>query len=262
MSFKIKDPNRHLALENPVFMSKTERAWLFAEEHRSAIIGGVLVFILVGAFLGGLLWYKQDQNRLAMTLQHEAAALYLDRPLDDLTLSKQNLEQAITMFQEVLQKYPTSPAAELAQYFLGNARVEQQDYAAAISAYQAYIQNYQKNPVLLGLVYQRLGSAYLLQDDRPKAMEAFTTVLEIPGSVNKDQVLFELAKMEEAANATEQALRYYKRLVDQFPFSPYAAEAGLQVKALEHQTSTPDQEEALEGPATDSKEGGQEDKKE
>lgn len=235
MSFKIKDPDRRLALENPIFMSKTERAWLFAEEHRSAIIGGTLALCLIAAGLGGLFWYQHDQNRQAMTLQLEAAALYLDRPLDDLEQSKQNLDKAITLFQQVLQQYPSSPSTDLAQYFIGNARVEQQDYPAAISTYQTYIQNHQPNPILLGLVYQRLGSAYLLNKDRSKAMEAFTTVLDMPGAANKDQVLFELAKMELAENSNDQALSYYKRLLEHYDFSPYAGEAALQVKALEPQ---------------------------
>ena len=251
MSFKIKDPDRHLAMENPVFMSKTERAWLFAEQHRSAIIVGTLLFCLIAALLGGLFWYQHDQNRQAMTLQHEAATLYLDRPLDDLKQSKQNIEKAITLFQQILEQYPTSPSAELAQYFLGNARMEQQDYAAAISAYQTYIQNHQKNPILLGLVYQRLGSAYLLNKDRAKAVEAFTTVLDLPDAANKDQVLFELAKLEEAGNSTAQALVYYKRILEQYPFSPYAGEAALQVKALEPQPAAEAAEKVSSGIAAE-----------
>ncbi len=233
MSFKIKDPDRRLATESPVFMSKTERAWLFAEQHRSSIIVGTVVLCLVAVLLGGLFWYQHEQDRQAMTLQHTAAALYLDRPLDDLDQSKQNLKKAITLFQQILEQYPTSPSAELAQYFLGNAYVEQQDYPAAISIYQSYIQNHQGNPILLGLFYQRLGSALLLNKDREKAIEAFTTVLDLPGAANRDQVLFELAKIEEAEHSKDAALSYYKRLLEQHPFSPYAGEAALQVKGLE-----------------------------
>jgi len=237
MSFKLKDPDRRSAMGNPEFMTKNEKAWLFAEQHRSALIVGIVLLCLVTGTLGGLLWYQNDQTRQAMTHQHEAAGLYLDRPLDDLEQSKQNLEKAIVLFEQVLQQYPTSPSAELAQYFLGNARVEQQDYATAISTYQTYTQNHQDNPILLGLVYQRLGSAYLLNKDRAKAIEAFTTVLDMADAANKDQVLFELAKMEEAQNSNDQALSYYKRLVQEYPRSPYAGEATLQVKALEPEPS-------------------------
>lgn len=240
MSFKLKDHDRRTALGNPEFMSKSEKAWLFAEQYRSAIIGGTLLLCLVAVLLGGLFWYQYDQTSQAMTLQHEAAALYLDRPLDDIEKSKQNLEKAIVLFEEVLHQYPSSSSAELAQYFLGNARVEQQDYAEAISTYKTYIQNHQGNPVLLGLVYQRLGSAYLLNKDRTKATEAFTTVLDVSGALNKDQVLFELAKMEEAQDSNDIALSYYKRLLQEYSSSPFAGEAALQVKALEPGPAPPE----------------------
>ena len=251
MSFKIKDPDRHLALENPVFMTKTERAWLFAEQHRGGIIAGMVLLVLVGILLGGVFWYQHNENLQALTLQHAATTMYLDRPLDDVALSAQNLEKAVALFQEVIQKYPSSPSAELAQYFLGNARVEQRDYSTAINTYNTFIQKHQSNPMLTGLVYQRLGAAHLLNQDRAKAIDAFTTVLGMPEAINQDQVLFELAKLEEAEEATDRALTYYKRLVDQFPHSPYAGEAALQVKALNPQPSAAAPEQGTQEPMTE-----------
>ena len=239
MAFKIKDRDRLLAAENPVFMSTSDRAWFFIEHHRAAIFWGLGLFLLVSFLLGGLVWHNYSQNQQAMALQHEATSLYLDRPLDEPDTSQQNLERAITLFQQILEQFPASPSAELAQYFLGNARVEQQQYPEAIQAYQFFIQNHRDNPILLGLVYQRLGSAYMLNNEKDNALEAFSKVLNMAGAINKDQVLFELAKLEETSNSPETALSYYKRLVDEFPFSPYAGEAALQVKALEPKPDSP-----------------------
>ena len=82
-------------------------------------------------------------------------------------------------------------------------------------------------------------------------MEAFTTVLDLPDAANKDQVLFELAKLEEAGNSTAQALVYYKRILEQYPFSPYAGEAALQVKALEPQPAAEAAEKVSSGIAAE-----------
>ena len=86
---------------------------------------------------------------------------------------------------------------------------------------------------MLGLVYQRLGYAYLLHGDRDQAVTAFLAVLDVPGALNKDHALFELGKMEEAQSRPEGALAHYQELMKSYPNSPLASEATVRIKALE-----------------------------
>jgi len=63
-------------------------------------------------------------------------------------------------------------------------------------------------------------------------MNALDTVLKNPHALNKDQVLFELAKLAEFAEKTDDAVKRYKQLIQEFPLSPFSTEANLRVTVL------------------------------
>jgi len=233
MSYKIRDINRPLSSDHPELLSRSERIWLFAEEHRSALIIGILLVCVMAVAIGAIFWLQHQNEEEALVLEHRAAQLYLDRSLDDPDQGTANLEEAITLYQQILGEFPGTSSAELSWYFLGNARTEQANFTAAIEAYENYISSFQNNPMLLGLVFQRLGSAYIFNGQRQKGLEAYTQVLNLPGALNTDQVMFELAKLEETENHTDQALTYYKQLQDQYPASPYINEAAMRIRVLE-----------------------------
>jgi tetratricopeptide (TPR) repeat protein len=101
---------------------------------------------------------------------------------------------------------------------------------------------------LLSLVYQRLGYAYLLKGNAEQAGNAFSAVLDMPNALNKDQVLFELGKLEESQSRPEGALARYQELMKTYPNSPFTGEAAVRTKALEVKKGP-------EGPAAGSPEG-------
>ena len=243
MSFRIRDTNRSFSSEHPELLSRSERIWLFAEQHRGAVISGVLLICVVMMAIGGIFWWQHQQEQEALALEHQAGQLYLDRSLDDPDKAKENLNKASALYEQILEKYPNTSSAELAWYFLGNARAESENYTGAIEAYEKYISSFQNNPVLLGLVFQRLGSAYILNGQRQKGMETYSQALNVTGALNKDQIIFEMAKLEEAENQTEQALTHFKQLQDEYPASPYVNEAIMRIRVLEPPKEIPEVKE-------------------
>ncbi len=260
MSYKIRDANRSLSPGHPELLSRSERMWLFAEQHRTAVIIGVLLICFAAIAIGGIFWFQHQQEQEALVLEHKASQLYLDRSLDDPDQAKNNLDKAITLYQQIVDEYPRTSSAEVAWYFLGNARTEQENYSEAIKAYENYVSSFQTNPTLLGLVYQRLGAAYILNGQRQKGLEAYNHALNVQGALNKDQVLFELAKLEEDADNTEQALTYYKRLQDQYPASPYVNEATMRIRLLESPSELPEDTPTEESSTTPDEETSMEEK--
>ncbi len=233
MSFKIKDPNRDIAAEVPQFMTRMERLWFFAETHRRAVIGGLLLLCLAPLAIGIIVWLEQEKEKMALELHAQAVQLYRDRPFDDPEKANDNLKRAISIYRQILEEFPRTSSAELALYFIGNALVDQKNYTGAIEAYQNYVVRFDHNGILLGLVYQRLGSTHLLNGDHENAVKAFSQVLATPDALNKDQVLFELAKLEEEESQPEKALAYYQELFERHPTSPFANEAAVRIKAFE-----------------------------
>ena len=80
---------------------------------------------------------------------------------------------------------------------------------------------------------QRLGSTYIITGNRKKGLEVYNEILTLPEALNEDQVLFEMAKLEESDNHSSQALIYYKQLQEQHPTSPYLREAAVRIRVLE-----------------------------
>jgi outer membrane protein assembly factor BamD (BamD/ComL family) len=254
MGYKIKDIGTKSSTAEPVpFLSGKERFLFFVEKNRAFVWGGIItVMVLVGVIIAWG-WLSQQKEEQAWELEGQAQQLYLDRPLDDVKKGQENIQQASSMFKEILEQYPGTASAEVSLFLLGNSLMEEKNYQEAIKVYTSFLEQFSHDPVFAGLVQQRLGLAYLLNGNREAALKAFEAVLANPHALNKDQVLFEMAKQAEADKKTAEAVEDYKKLVQDFPLSPFASEAALRVKELAPEEtsdpSTPEAEKAdsLEG---------------
>ena len=244
MGYKIKDNSNKSATAEPVVaLSSKEQFLFFVEEHRGLVWGGIL---LVVVFIGGLVtlnWLSHQKEEESWELEGKAQQIYLDRPLDNVEKGKNNIQQASGMFQDILEQYPGTPSAKVSLFLLGNSLMEVENYQGAIDAYTSLIQEHAQDHLLVGLVQQRLGLAYLLNGNREAAVSAFEAVLGNLQALNKDQVLFELAKLAESEEKTDDAVKRYKQLIKEFPLSPFSTEANLRVKVLAPE-ETPDSVEA------------------
>ena len=257
MSYKIRDISKRVAQEHPELLPRSERLWLFAEQHRGAVMIAVIVAGLAAIILGTLVWFQQSRDQEALGLEYQATQAYLDRSFEDIEATKRRLQKAVTVYRQIIEDYPRSPNAHMAWYFIGNALAEQRDYAGAIDAYNNFIKQTDTHPALLGLVYQRLGATYVADGNRKKGIDAYNHVLEVPEALNKDQVLFELAKLEEFDDRTSQALTLYQRVLDEHASSPYASEAKMRIKILEppkEESEAPPEEETQQEDSPQGKE--------
>ncbi|MGD9852440.1 MAG: tol-pal system YbgF family protein [Nitrospirales bacterium] len=233
MTYKIKDLTPKTAHEEAGnILSSKERFLFWVEENRGLVWGGILLTIVVIVAVVALSWLSQKQHEEAWEFQGKAQQIYLDRPLDDVKQWKKNMQSASTMFQEVQEKFSGTRGAEVSLFFLGNNLMEEQKFSAAIEKYQELVKGSAQEPVFRGLIQQRLGLAYLLNGDRDSALATWQAVLDNPHTLNKDQIIFELAKLAESDEQTQEAVNQYKKLIQEYPLSPFANEAGLRVKIL------------------------------
>ena len=233
MGYKIKDHSDKSAIGEPlVALSSKEQFLFFVEEHRGLVWGGILLIIVLIGGLVTVTWLSQQKQEKAWELQGQAQRIYLDRPLDDVEKGKSNIQQASELFKEVLEQYPSTSSAKVSSFLLANSLMDAGNYQGAIEAYTSFVQEYSQDHILVGLVHQRLGLAHLQNDERDAAVSAFEAVLGNPQALNKDQVLFELAKLAESEEKIEAAVTRYKQLIQEFPLSPLSTEANLRVKVL------------------------------
>ena len=233
MSYRIKVPTKGDPLDETHLLSGVERFLLILQEQRRALLVGLGVLLVAAAVVIGVMWYDYQTTLKARELDQEATLHYLNRPADDPKKAHEQLALAMNLYKQVVDQYPRTPVAPLALFHLGNAQVLNNEVDAGIETYKRFILLYSSNPALLGLIQQRLAYAYLLKGDRDQAAKAFAAILEQPGALNKDHVLFEMAKMEESQARPEGALAHYQDLMKNYPSSPFASEAAVRVKVLE-----------------------------
>jgi len=233
MSYRIKLDSKGGPPNETQLLSGMDRFLALVQEHRTKVLAGLAALLLVVAAIVGAVWYGQHQAEQASELSRQAMQLYVDRPAERPAQADENLKKAIGLYRQVVEQYPRAAVTPLALYHLGNALVQANDLAGAVEVYKKYIATYGANKVLLGLVYQRLGFVHLLNGDREQAVKAFSAALDVPGALNKDQVVFELGKLEESQSRPEGALARYQDLAKNYPQSPFASEAAVRIKALE-----------------------------
>ncbi|MDF0675451.1 MAG: tetratricopeptide repeat protein [Nitrospira sp.] len=233
MTYRIKVPPRTLPVDEAHLVSGLEHWVLGLANYRWSILVGFLLLLLIGGGMWGVFWYDAQNADKAQELEREATLHLFTRAANDPQKAAANLKEAIALYKRILDEYPRTPTAPLAQFSLGNAYLQSNDLASAIEAYTRFISTYGAHVSLLGLVQQKLGYAYLLKGDLDQAAKAYSTILEIPGAMNRDYALFELARLEENRPRLDEALKRYQDLMKTFPNSPLTSEAAMRVKVIE-----------------------------
>jgi len=192
-------------------------------------------------------YFDRQASQKAQELEHEAMRFLIAPSGNDPQKVDHALKEAIARYRQIVDQYPRTSTAPLALYHLGNTLVQANELSAAIDAYQRFLTSYSSNPSMAGLVQQRLAYVYLNKGDRDQAVKAFTWILETPGTLNRDQALFELARLEESQLRTEAAVARYQDLIKTYPNSPYISEATIRAKIMDVKKS---QESAPVPPST------------
>ena len=233
MTYRIKVPPRSLPVDEAHLVSSLEHKLLDLKKYRWSLLVALLLVIIGGGIVGAVVWYDEQTASKAQNLEREATLHYLTRPANDPKKVESNLKEAIALYTRVVDEYPRTPSAPLALFGLGNALLETNQVDAAIDAYKRLLSTYSANASLTGLAHQKLGYAYLLKGDREQAEKSYSAILNSPMSLNHDQALFELARLDENQSRPDAALKRYQELMKTYQNSPFASEAALREKILD-----------------------------
>ncbi|MFM9907167.1 MAG: tetratricopeptide repeat protein [Nitrospiraceae bacterium] len=237
MSYHIKVSAKTLPVDEAHMLSSLDHTLHQLQNYRRPLLVGLGVVLLAAAVVGGVFYVDRQSSQKAQELEREAMRFLTDPAVNDPQKVDQALKEAIARYRQVVDQYPRTPTAPLALYHLGNTLVQANDVSAAIEAYQRYLAFYGSNPSMVGLVQQRLAYAYLLKGERDQAVKALTAILETPGTLNRDQALFELARLEESQSRPEGALAHYQELIKTYPNSPFTSEATIRTKVMDVKTA-------------------------
>jgi outer membrane protein assembly factor BamD (BamD/ComL family) len=242
MSYRIKVPAKVLPVDEAHMLSWLDHTLHRVQDYRRPLLVGLGVLVLAASVVGGVFYVDRQAAQKAQELEREAMRSLSVPSVNDPQKADHALKEAIAKYRQIVDQYPRTPSAPLALYHLGNTLVQANDLSAAIEAYQRFLVLYSSNPAMAGLVQQRLAYVYLLKGDRDQAVKALTAILQTPGTLNRDQALFELARLEESQSRPEGALAHYQELIKTYPNSPFTSEATIRTKIMDvkkSQESTP-----------------------
>ena len=242
MSYRIKVPAKTLPVDEAHMLSWLDHTLHRSQDYLRPLLVGLGVLVLAVAVVGGVFYVDRQAAQKAQDLEHEAMRFLTAPSANDPQKADHALKEAIARYRQIVDQYPRTSTAPLALYHLGNTLVQANELSAAIEAYQRFLALYSSNPSMAGLVQQRLAYVYLHKGDRDQAVKALTGILETPGTLNRDQALFELARLEESQSRSEGALARYQELIKTYPNSPFTSEATIRTKIMDvkkSQESTP-----------------------
>lgn len=179
----------------------------------------------------------------AWALESEASRLFhepppLPQPIEEgkeapKEMTKtERLQKSAALYDEIVGKYPRTSAAMVAQYESGNVYFELEDDDAAGKRYRAFLEKYPAQKEMAALVHLRIGYLDQKKGDQASALNNFKAAYEMENARTKDQAGFELGRSLEQAGKKEEAVEIYKKVVERFAQSPWAAEANARLVAL------------------------------
>ena len=214
MSYRIKVPAKTLPVDEAHMLSWLDHTVHSSQGYLRPLLISLGVVILTATVVGGVFYVDHQAAQKAQDLEREAVRFLTAPSASDPQKADQTLKEAIAKYRQIVDQYPRTATAPLALYYLGNTLVQANDQSGAIEAYQRFLASYSSNPSMTGLVQQRLAYLYLLKGDR-------------------DQALFELARLEESQSRPEAALARYQELIKTYPNSPFTSEATIRTKIMD-----------------------------
>ncbi len=194
----------------------SRNAWGFA--------GAILLVILIG--IGVVYHIHSDKTKM------ESAAVALETKAEQLYSRGQQtngpeLEQAKKDLVEVMTKYKDTKSARIAPLFLAsieNIQTPGNSSKALAWLHQGLDMN-AGNMKLQPFYYESMGVTLMSAHQYDQALAMFQKVIAFPEKILADAALFNIGKIYESLNQPALAIVNYKKLVKEFPSSPWAAES-------------------------------------
>ncbi len=190
----------------------------FVDKNRNLILGGLGALVLI---VGGWIAYTQfiiGPKQREATEQMFQAQVQFER--DSFTLALTNPGGGYSGFLDIIDGYKGTQAANLAKYYAGISYLNLGQYQAAIS----YLKDFKaKGSVLPIMKNGALGDAYAEENDLAQALSYYKKAVSAgENELLTPYYLKKVAMLNERNGNTNEALKAYQRIKDEYPNAPDA----------------------------------------
>ena len=237
----MKSTERHKLKENE-FARSVEAARDMVSSRQNDIVRVVVIAVVLLALVGGFTWWRQAQYGKASAALAAGLAVF-EAPVivpaapapgspvpvqqaGTFQTEQAKLEAALPKLMSAADQYPSQQAGIAARYYAASALASLGRFAEAEQRYQEVVDKAGSS-----LIYSRTGRLGLA--DAQAAQGKFDQAIEIYRAISTDTnstlpvdgVLMSLGRTYARAGRPEEAVRAFSRIVEEFPQSPYAADA-------------------------------------
>ncbi len=220
-------------------LSKTE-LWI---ENNQKTLWIILIALLVVAFaIYGITNYNKKRNETAKNLSFPQEISFeqeATKAIDFASYYMENENYAAALngdgekpgFLEIVDKYGSTKAGNLAAYYTGLCYLKQGNYNQAIEYLKKYTND---DKILSGLALSLIGDCYLELGDQQNAVAYYEKACKKnPNEFNTPMFLYKLGMTYEIMGNNAKALEAYKTLKKDFPMSNEAFEINKNIAFLE-----------------------------
>ena len=202
--------------------SKTEE-WAIKNQKYIFTIVGVAAVIVLG-YLGYKKFIAEPKAQEAMNEMYTAQK-YFDQAVngtakDSLyTLALNGGEGKFGMV-DIADQYSGTPAGNLAHYYAGMAYLNLKDYVNAI----AYLEDFKSDDIMLSAIAKGgIGDAFAQLNQPENALEYYEKAVSVSDNeFTAPMYLFKAGNMASSLGENSKALKYFKRIKEEFPLSSEA----------------------------------------
>ena len=239
----MKSSERH-QLKQDKFLMTLHDTYATFERNRRRLTLVLVAFVVAIVAAGGYIWWQRQQAANASTMLADAlivaeAPVAGDDPVgeDGATGGHRSeqvrLEAALPKFMAAAEAYPKTQPGLAARYHAAAALVALGRYDEAATRYQEVI-DLGGSGVYGRVARLGLAEVNVRRGEYEPAINAYKELsLDANAELPVDGILMQLGRTYQLAGRFPEAAQSFKRIADEFPQSPYAADARRELESLE-----------------------------
>ncbi|MBW1739830.1 MAG: tetratricopeptide repeat protein [Deltaproteobacteria bacterium] len=217
MAKKKRVTRKQLLKEPDEFLTVSARAIQFVASNQRSVFVTLIGVIVVALAFAGFRYFSNLSERKAYAMFEQGRLHYLAGISGHKASDAQ--EKAIEQFEAVIREYPSTHAAQLSLIAYADMSYRKGDYQKAIELYQKALGAFSGEGAIQKLIWDGIAYAYEAQKDYKSAAEYFQRITDTQDEFMKADAYYNLARMHEALNNQEKALKAYNCLVQDYPES-------------------------------------------
>lgn len=186
--------------------------------------GAIAVVLLTGiGILAHIHSNKTKSEAKAAAIETQAEQLYSQGERNN----GPELSQARTLLEQVMSTYKNTSSSRIAPLFLASISNIQnpKDPNKAMAWLHQGLDRNSGNLKILPFYYESMGVTLMSSAQYDQALAMFQKVVAFPDKILADAALYNIGKIYQDLNQPALAIINYKKLISEFPSSPWAAES-------------------------------------